>query len=85
MEYELFVDEDARRNVKRLDNSTRLEVVRKFRKLRKNPFLGKPLRAPFTGRWVIRAASKYRIIYEINKDKLEVRIKDIRHREVIYD
>jgi mRNA interferase RelE/StbE len=46
--------------------------------------VGKPLHVPLEGSWVARLMREWRVLYEIDDDKLEVTVLDIRHRGNAY-
>jgi mRNA interferase RelE/StbE len=46
--------------------------------------LGKPLRAPLDGTWSARLMREWRVLYEIDEEKHEVLVVDIRHRADAY-
>ena len=46
--------------------------------------LGKPLRAPLDGTWSARLMRNWRVLYEIDEEKHEVLVVDIRHRADAY-
>lgn len=51
--------------------------------LASDPYQGKKLVGDLSGQWSLRVGS-YRIIYEIFKDKLLIRVIDLGHRREIY-
>ena len=46
--------------------------------------LGKPLHAPLDGTWSARLMRDWRVVYEIDEEKHEVLVVDIRHRADAY-
>ena len=46
--------------------------------------VGKPLHAPLEGSWAARLMRDWRVLYEIDDDKREVTVLDIRHRGNAY-
>jgi mRNA-degrading endonuclease RelE of RelBE toxin-antitoxin system len=46
--------------------------------------VGKPLRVPLEGTWAARLMRDWRVLYEIDDDKYEVTVLDIRHRANAY-
>lgn len=46
--------------------------------------VGKPLREPLDGTWSARLMREWRILYEVDEDKHEVLVADIRHRGDAY-
>ena len=60
-------------------------VVRHLENLTQNPkFYGKPLTSNLAGLWSYRTAD-FRIIYEIEENKLIVFVIEIEHRKSVYD
>lgn len=45
---------------------------------------GKPLHAPLQGTWSARLMRDWRVLYEIDEEKREVQVMDIRHRADAY-
>jgi mRNA-degrading endonuclease RelE of RelBE toxin-antitoxin system len=46
--------------------------------------VGKPLHEPLNGTWSARLMREWRILYEIDEDKHEILVADIRHRSDAY-
>lgn len=64
------------------NNKLRVRITNKLKKLRENPFLGKPLRYSAKNHRSLRIG-KYRIIYRIEDDKILILCFD--HRKLIYE
>ena len=62
----------------------RLEALKKFNELEKNPELGKPLTANLAGLWSLRFGD-YRAIYQIKQSELIILVLKLGHRKNIYD
>jgi len=59
----------------------RLDSV--LRRLKTDPYLGKPLRGELSGKWSLRMGD-YRVIYTINEDERTVMLYHIKHRKTAY-
>jgi len=53
-------------------------------KLKKNPYVGKPLTHDLKGFWSLPVAGKWRIIYDIDENQKLVTLRSIGHRKWIY-
>lgn len=84
MKYEVFFKDAAKRFIEKLDNSQRVDVIKKIEKLAENPNLGVPLVGNLSGFWKLRV-SKYRVIYEIRDSELIVFVVAVGHRKNVYD
>mgnify|MGYP005635032611 CR=1 FL=1 len=73
----------AEKFLKKLDKENQNRILKKLKQLKNNPELGKPLIGNLSGLWALRIG-KYRILYQIFKDKLIIVILDIGHRKNIY-
>lgn len=81
--YEIAFDINAKRILKKLKKDEQKNILNKIRKLQNNPYLGKRLSGTLYGLWKLRL-DKYRILYQIIKNKLIIVIMDIGHRKNIY-
>ena len=77
MAYKVVFTEDAENDLKKLDKSIRIQVIKKAIALQDNPFLGDPLGNKFgldlTGYYKIYVAKKaYRIVYRLIGEEIEV-------------
>ena len=81
--YEIIFRTPAERALKKLDCSVRKKIFGKIKKLKENPFIGKPLSGNLSGLMKLRY-DKYRIIYRIRTQELEIIVLDIGHRKNIY-
>ncbi|GBE19518.1 plasmid stabilization system protein [archaeon BMS3Abin17] len=82
--YQINLDEDALRFLRKLDKSERVKISKKLNKLKSNPELGKPLIGNMSGIRSLRV-DKYRILYRIFKGKLIIFILNIGPRKNVYD
>ena len=86
MAYQIKWDEKAKKDFKSLDNSVKIKIddyLRKITSVENPKAYGKQLTGNLAGYWSYRA-DKYRIIADIQDDKLVVLIVGIGHRSVIY-
>ena len=81
--FEVRIEKNARNFIKKLDNSSQKEILKKIRKLKENPFMGKALTGNLSGLWRIRIG-KYRVVYQIKNSELIVIVLDVGHRKNIY-
>ena len=86
--YEVKVSSAAKKDIKRLNPSTR-QVVKKVHisKIRADPYLAEPLRYELKGLWSYHfshQAAQYRIIYEIYPEQNLLVLLMIAPRENIY-
>ena len=81
--YSLVFHKGALRFFNKLDKFDQEAIGKKIEKLKQNPFLGKPLIGKFVGMWSLRIG-KYRVLYQINQNKLIIFILDVGHRKNIY-
>ena len=73
---------EAEKDLRALDKSVKVQIVKKIGHLESNPGLGTPLSNVLKGRWRLHIG-KYRVLYEIVKqDIFVVRIK---HRKDAYE
>ena len=87
MSYKLIYSEDSLKQLKKLDKSVQKLIVRYLRNLEtlEEPRAkGKALSANLKGFWRYRIAD-YRVICEIDDDKIIIVVVDIGHRKNIYD
>lgn len=79
MNYDVEIKESAEKEIKKLNNNKRKEIIKQLEKLEKYPKkYGKPLRGQLNGLWQLRSG-KYRIWYTLNEDTVEVRA--VKHKE----
>ncbi len=82
MSYELFYTEEACRQIKVLDKSVQIPILKKILQLTEHPQLGKPLSNMLKNKRSIHVG-KYRVVYiVVGKDVTVVRV---RHRKDVYE
>lgn len=81
--YRIIFKSPAEKFLRKLDGPIQQRIIRKLKKLKENPRLGKPLTATLAGLWSLRI-DKFRAIYKVIEDKLVIMILDISHRKDIY-
>ncbi|VVB95709.1 ParE toxin of type II toxin-antitoxin system, parDE [uncultured archaeon] len=59
-------------------------VVEGLRELSENPYKGKLLKGKLKGMWSFRIG-KYRILYQIQDEKLMLFVIDVEHRKHVYE
>ena len=80
--YILLFDRKFKTDLKKLDKSVRDRILKKVFQLEKYPELGKHLIA--IDLWSLRIG-KYRVLYTIKKNKLQVLVLTVDHRSKVYD
>ena len=80
--YFLLFDQKFKTDLKKLDKSVRDRILKKVFQLEKYPELGKHLIA--IDLWSLRIG-KYRVLYTIKKNKLQVLVLTVDHRSKVYD
>lgn len=81
--YRIIFKSPAEKFLRKLENSIQQRIIRKLKKLKENPRLGKPLTATLSGLWSLRI-DKYRVIYKLIENKLIIMVLNIGHRKDIY-
>ena len=85
--YNLILSNNAEKKLDKLKKKDKKNfdiIIQHLENLAQNPkFYGKPLRSNLAGLWSCRAAD-FRIIYEIEDDKLLVIVIEIEHRKSVY-
>jgi len=81
--YRIIFKSPAKRFLKKLDSSLQQRIIKRLKKLKENPRLGKPLTATLAGLWSLRI-DKYRAIYKVIENKLIIIVIGIGHRKDIY-
>ena len=87
MAYQIEIDPKASRDFDKLDNSVKINLKKYLQKIVNvdNPkAYGKQLTGDLAGYWSYRVVN-YRIIADVQDDKLVILIVGIGHRSVIYD
>ena len=80
--YILLFDQKFKTDLKKLDKSVRDRILKKVFQLEKYPELGKHLIA--IDLWSLRIG-KYRVLYTIKKNELQVLVLTVDHRSKVYD
>ena len=80
--YVLLFDRKFKTDLKKLDKSVRDRILKKVFQLEKYPELGKHLIA--IDLWSLRIG-KYRVLYTIKKNKLQVLVLTVDHRGKVYE
>ena len=81
MRYEVIIPLRIQRAILKLDKKIKDRILNKLLELEENPQLGKHLIGiPY---WSLRIG-KYRIIYEVEQNKLKIYIISIKHRKEVY-
>jgi len=82
--YEIVFRDDARKAFLRLDRAVQRRLERVIERLAENPPPGQATQLVSDPRtWRVRAGD-WRILYEIDDDRLVVLVLDIRHRSTAY-
>ncbi len=86
MIYSIVFHKDAKRDYEKLDGSVRLLVLKQLNKIKKNPFqgleLGNKAGLNLIGyRKIYVNKKQLRIVYKIDKEKIEVLVVSINKRE----
>lgn len=81
--YRVLLSRSAEKDLNKIDNQYRLHIIAALFDLRKNPYSGKRLEGKLKNFYSLRVG-QYRIIYKIFKDKLNIFIIRIGHRQSIY-
>lgn len=81
--YSIKFSKTASKNFKKLDKTIQKIALKALERLKKNPKIGIPLTGNLKGYWKLRF-SRYRIIYQLEKEKLIIIVFDIGHRKDIY-
>jgi len=82
MDYTVFYSIMAVKQVKKLDKSLKIQLLKKISELRENPELGKPLGNVLKNKRSLHVG-KFRVLYSI-KEK-DIIIAEIGHRKSIYE
>jgi mRNA interferase RelE/StbE len=80
--YILLFDQKFKTDLKKLDKSVRDRILKKVFQLEKYPELGKHLIA--IDLWSLRIG-KYRVLYTIKKNELQVLVLTVDHRSKVYE
>jgi mRNA interferase RelE/StbE len=83
MKYSLILSDKFDRIFSQLDRSVQDRVVERLKELTENPKLGKPLKGKLKGIWSLRVG-KYRILYQVQEEKLVIFVITLGHRKQVY-
>jgi addiction module RelE/StbE family toxin len=85
MNFKLIYTPEAREGIQNLPSSNLKNIAEKnLLKISRNPFLGKKLAGKLKGLYSARITRKYRILYQIFKDKQMIIVLDVSHRKISY-
>lgn len=84
MKYSLLLSHKFDRDFSRLEKTLQDRVVEGLRDLNENPHAGKQLKGKLKNLWSWRVG-KYRILYQIQEEKLLIFAISVRHRKHVYD
>ncbi len=84
MKYNLLLSHKFDRDFSRLEKTLQGRVVEGLRELIENPHGGKPLKGKLKGLLSWRVGN-YRILYQIQEEKLLVFAISVNHRKHVYD
>jgi len=79
--YELVFDKQFKRDLNKLDKSVRDRILKKVFELERFPELGKRLIG--IDLWSLRIG-KYRVLYKIKYNKLQILVLTVEHRKKVY-
>jgi len=88
MVYQIKFKEKARKEFNKLDKVIQLRIINYLNKVAESgtpTAFGKGLEEDLVGLWSYRVADKYRVVVEIQDDKLIICIVAVGKRETIYD
>jgi len=80
--YRLLFDKKFKKDLSKLDKTTRDRILTKIFELEKIPELGKHLIG--IDIWSLRIG-KYRILYKIKHNELQILVLTVEHRKKVYD
>lgn len=84
MAYEVVFRDEARKAFLSLDSAVRTRIRKVIDRLAGNPYPGQATRlVSDSGTWRVRVGD-WRILYEVNDDRLIILILDVGHRSEIY-
>jgi mRNA interferase RelE/StbE len=79
--YQLNVTPTFSKGLKRLEKTTQIKILTEIMTLKKDPYIGKPLRGDWQGVYSLRIGT-YRVLYTIKA--IEVNLLYVGHRKHIY-
>lgn len=84
MPYQVRIPDKVEKEITKLPERIRQQVINALKRLRENPRLGVPLREDLKGYWSYHIGRAYRIVYRIDDDEKVVWINRVRHRRHAY-
>ncbi|MFQ6049776.1 MAG: type II toxin-antitoxin system RelE/ParE family toxin [Candidatus Paceibacterales bacterium] len=81
--YRVRVRNKARKSLRRIPKHFRDRILAALVRLRNDPYLGEPLLGEYKGKYSLHI-HPYRVIYQIDKKKLIIRVLRIDHRGAAY-
>lgn len=79
--YQLKVTPTFSKGLKRLEKAAQIKILTEIMTLKKDPYIGKPLRGDWQGVYSLRIGT-YRVLYTIKA--IEVNLLYVGHRKHIY-
>ncbi|KAF0162001.1 MAG: hypothetical protein FD157_4014 [Rhodocyclaceae bacterium] len=83
MTYSVSIKQSAAKAIDKLPREDRLRIITAIDQLKINPIAGSVLKGEFSGLRRIRIGS-YRVVYEVQEQKLVVLVVRIGHRREVY-
>lgn len=84
MKYRLLYSDTSRKQIEKLHPQIKPLVKAKLEQIGDNPYIGKTLERELSGYLSFRTR-RYRIIYKIREDEIEIEIHYVSHRKDIYE
>jgi mRNA interferase RelE/StbE len=84
VKFNLLLSQKFDRDFSRLEKTLQDRVVEGLRELKEDPHAGKQLKGKLRSLWSWRVG-KYRILYQIQEEKLLVFAISVRHRKHVYE
>lgn len=83
MHYTVIIAPTAKKQIDKLPSKIKEKIANALEELSENPHLGKALKAQLKGLYSYRIGN-YRIIYDILRHRLIVRVIKVMHRREVY-
>ncbi len=84
MSFEIFYSVKALKELKKIDKSLKIQLIKKIEELKQTLELGKPLSNVFKNFRSLHI-EKFRVIYSIKTNSNEVIIATVKHRKNVYE
>ena len=84
MKYKLRIPPIVEKTIVHLPPNLKKKIRSALEEIRENPYIGKTLRDELKGLWSYRV-SRYRIVYWIHAQRIEIQIIDIGARNIMYE